>query len=51
MYMHQKAKVVYRGVASPLSTSCNNLYLCVSMAFWPPYWGCSRHSGGAETTV
>ena len=30
----------YRGVASLLSTSCNNLYLCISMAFWPPYWGC-----------
>ena len=53
-FLHSECEVVsfaarhgvyYRGVASPLSTSCNNLYLCVSMDFWPPYWGCSRHSG------
>ena len=31
-------------VASPLSNSCNNLYLCASMAFWPPYWGCRDDS-------
>jgi len=37
-YRATRMRSAYRGVASLLSTSCNNIYLCVSMAFWPPYW-------------
>ena len=43
-YIESEIDKDYRGVASLLSTSCNNLYLCVTMAFWPPYWGCRDDS-------